>query len=66
MTQQDYRREYKRRFALVARAKAKGFDAHKAALVALKLIEYGLTAAEVRQGLYLAACDGAFGNIKRR
>lgn len=66
MTQTEYRKEYKRRWIACKRAAEKGFDAHKAALVALKLIDLGLTAAEVRQGLYMAACDGAFGHIKRR
>lgn len=59
-----WRREYLRRWEKVRYARKKGFDDHKAAFVALKLIEYGLDAAEVRDALYLAACDGVFGVMR--
>lgn len=66
MTQTEYRREYKRRFAMVTRARARGFDDHKAALVALKMLDLGFTADEVRQVLYFGAENGFFGVMKCR
>jgi len=59
-----WRREYLRRWEKIRYARKKGFDDHKAALVALKLIEYGLDASEVRAALYLAARDGIFGVMR--
>lgn len=66
MTQIEHRREYLRRWERVRYARSKGFNDHKAALVALKLIEHGLSAAEVRECLYLAAATGAFGIMKTK
>ena len=66
MTQTEYRKEYKRRWIACKRAAEKGFDTHKAAIVALKLMAKGLSAEEVRQGLYIAARAGAFGAIRGR
>lgn len=66
MTQTEYRREYKRRFAMVARARARGFDDHKAALVALKMLDLGFKPEEVRQVLYFGAENGFFGVMKCR
>lgn len=65
MNMTEYRREYKRRWTAVKRARDRGFDDHRAALVALKLVEYGLAADEVREALYLAARDGAFGLMNK-
>ena len=63
MTQQksEYRRAYLQRWEKIRYARAKGFDDHLVALVALKLLARGLTADEVREALYMLAADGAFG-----
>lgn len=63
MTREEYRREYKRRFMQLSRARARGFDTHKTAFVALKLIERGFTAEEVREVLYFGAQNGFFGTM---
>ena len=59
-TKTEYRREYLRRWEKIRYARTKGFDDHLAALVALKLIDKGLAPDEVRNCLYIAACEGAF------
>lgn len=66
MTMTEYRREYKRRWMTVKRARGRGFDDHRAALVALKLIDRGLTAGEVRECLYWAASEGVFGAMSKQ
>lgn len=59
--QSEYRKAYLRRWEKIRYARSKGFDDHLAALVALKMIERGMTPDEVKEGLYLLAADGAFG-----
>lgn len=59
-----WRREYLRRWEKIRYARTKGFDDHLAALVALKLIDKGLAPDEVRDCLYIAACECAFGIMK--
>ena len=61
----EAKKEYFRRYMAERRANARGFDTRKAAQVALRLMGLGLTAAQVRDGLYLAAADGAFGVLQR-
>ena len=61
----EYRREYKRRWMAARRARSRGFDDHKAAFLALKLIDQGLSAGEVRAALYLAAREGLFGVMNK-
>lgn len=62
----QYRREYLRRWELVRYARSKGFNDHLAAVFALKLIDRGLAADEVRACLYLAADEGVFGIMKTK
>lgn len=64
----EYRREYLRRWEAIRYAKSKGFNAELAARVAVRLIARGLAADEVRQALYLAAADDVFGimNTKKQ
>ena len=59
-----WRREYLRRWEKIRYARTKGFNDHLAALVALKLIDRGLEPDEVREALYLAACEGVFGIMR--
>lgn len=59
-----WRREYLQRWEKIRYARAKGFDDHLATLVALKLIDKGLAPDEIRDCLYIAACEGAFGIMK--
>lgn len=61
-----WRREYLRRWEKIRYARTKGFDDHLAALVALKLIDRGLDPDEVRECLYLAACEGVFGIMRTK
>lgn len=63
-TKTEYRRAYLQRWEKIRYARTKGFNDRLAALVALKLIERGLAADEVRDCLYIAACEGAFGIMK--
>lgn len=66
MTMSEYRREYKRRWTAIHRARDRGFDDHRAALVALKLIDRGLAPDEVREALYILARDGEFGILQKQ
>lgn len=60
----EYRRAYLQRWEKIRYARTKGFNDHLATLVALKLIQRGLDPDEVRECLYLAACEGVFGIMR--